>query len=219
MPATPMKLAALRYSPEMAEAFQPTETERPATKKSEADLEVLAERKPIQMVTMTVTAEKARIQGSTIGGGHGWGRVRRLDQALRFDCLAAARSTSASSRAMERVMKMRAMIQTKGKNNTPSTSHVRVNPPTRWPMKSGRNNWPGAGPAARRNAAAQAMESRSWRRIKWWRNSSLWMKSSWSGGVSDISRSCSRLRAIPATVFALHLGSSNHTPPGPSPHP
>ena len=29
MPAMPMKLAALRYSPEMALAFQPTETERP----------------------------------------------------------------------------------------------------------------------------------------------------------------------------------------------
>jgi hypothetical protein len=57
-----MKLAALRYSPEIAEAFQPTETERPATKKSEADLEVLAERNPIQIVTMTVMAEKVRIQ-------------------------------------------------------------------------------------------------------------------------------------------------------------
>jgi hypothetical protein len=57
-----MKLAALRYSPEMADAFQPTDTERPATKKSDADLEVLAERKPIQMVTTTVMAEKARIQ-------------------------------------------------------------------------------------------------------------------------------------------------------------
>ena len=48
----------------MAEAFQPTETERPATKKSDADLEDLAERKPIQMVTITVTAENARIQRS-----------------------------------------------------------------------------------------------------------------------------------------------------------
>jgi hypothetical protein len=48
----------------MAEAFQPTETLRPATKKSDADLEVLAERKPIQIVTATVTSEKARIQGS-----------------------------------------------------------------------------------------------------------------------------------------------------------
>jgi hypothetical protein len=51
MPATPMKEAAERYSPEMAEAFQPTDTERPATKKSLAVLEVFAERKPIQMVT------------------------------------------------------------------------------------------------------------------------------------------------------------------------
>ena len=60
----PMKLAALRYSPEMAEAFHPTETERPATKKSDADLELFAERKPIQIVIATVTMEKPRIQGS-----------------------------------------------------------------------------------------------------------------------------------------------------------
>ena len=51
-----MKLAALRYSPEIAEAFQPTETERPATKKSEADFEDFAERNPMMMVTTTVTA-------------------------------------------------------------------------------------------------------------------------------------------------------------------
>jgi hypothetical protein len=65
MPATPMKEAAERYSPEMAEAFQPTETDRPATKKSLAVLEVLAERKPIQRVTATVRKEKPKIQGST----------------------------------------------------------------------------------------------------------------------------------------------------------
>jgi hypothetical protein len=65
MPATPMKDAAERYSPEMAEAFQPTETERPATKKSLAVLEVFAERKPIQSVTATVMKEKVKIQGST----------------------------------------------------------------------------------------------------------------------------------------------------------
>jgi hypothetical protein len=61
-----MKLAALRYSPEMALAFQPTLTLRPATKKSLVVLEVLAERKPIQIVTITVTALKARIQGSMV---------------------------------------------------------------------------------------------------------------------------------------------------------
>jgi hypothetical protein len=49
----------------MALAFQPTLTLRPATKKSLAVLEVLAERKPIQSVTATVTKEKAKIQGST----------------------------------------------------------------------------------------------------------------------------------------------------------
>src|SRR3954464_14296795 len=65
MPAMPMNDAAERYSPEMAEAFQPTDTERPATKKSLAVFEVLAERKPIQIVTTTVMSEKARIHGST----------------------------------------------------------------------------------------------------------------------------------------------------------
>src|SRR5690349_20743862 len=65
MPATPMNEAADRYSPEMAEAFQPTDTERPATKKSLAVLEVLAERNPIHTVTMTVMKENAKIQGST----------------------------------------------------------------------------------------------------------------------------------------------------------
>src|SRR6478736_6395550 len=64
MPAMPMNEAAERYSPEMAEAFQPTDTERPATKKSLAVLEVFAERKPIQTVTTTVMSEKATIHGS-----------------------------------------------------------------------------------------------------------------------------------------------------------
>src|SRR5436305_3555224 len=59
-----MKEAAERYSPEMAEAFQPTDTERPATKKSWAVLDLRAAQKPIQMVTATVTREKTRIQGS-----------------------------------------------------------------------------------------------------------------------------------------------------------
>jgi hypothetical protein len=60
-----MKEAADRYSPEMAEAFQPTDTERPATKKSLAVLEVFAERNPIHTVTTTVMKENAKIHGST----------------------------------------------------------------------------------------------------------------------------------------------------------
>src|SRR5437867_8436070 len=68
MPATPMKDAAERYSPEMAEAFQPTDTERPATKKSCAVLDLRADQKPIQMVAMTVARLKVRIQGSTCMG-------------------------------------------------------------------------------------------------------------------------------------------------------
>lgn len=49
----------------MADAFQPTDTDRPATKKSLAVFDVFAERKPIQIVTATVTSEKPRIHGST----------------------------------------------------------------------------------------------------------------------------------------------------------
>src|SRR5262245_24908614 len=64
MPATPIKDAALRYSPEIALAFQPTLTLRPATKKSLAVFDFFADQKPIQIVTMTVAALKARIQGS-----------------------------------------------------------------------------------------------------------------------------------------------------------
>ena len=61
MPATPMNEAALRYSPEMAEAFQPTLTPRPATKKSAADLDFRAAQKPMKTVTTTVMALNARM--------------------------------------------------------------------------------------------------------------------------------------------------------------
>src|SRR5688572_2704775 len=66
MPATPMNDAAERYSPEIADAFQPTETDRPATKKSLAVFDFFADQMPIQMVAATVTNEKAKIQGSTL---------------------------------------------------------------------------------------------------------------------------------------------------------
>src|SRR5688572_11453099 len=65
MPATPMNDAADRYSPEIAEAFQPTDTDRPATKKSLAVFDFFADQKPIPIVTTTVTNENAKIQGST----------------------------------------------------------------------------------------------------------------------------------------------------------
>src|SRR5262245_29860126 len=61
-----MKLAALRYSPEMALAFQPTLTLRPATKKSEAVFDFLADQKPIPIVATTVRALKARMKGSML---------------------------------------------------------------------------------------------------------------------------------------------------------
>src|SRR4051812_29709630 len=81
MPAMPMNEAADRYSPEMADAFQPTDTERPATKKSLAVLEVLAERKPITRVTATVMSEKVKIHGSTPS------RKARVVMASAFDRL------------------------------------------------------------------------------------------------------------------------------------
>src|SRR5574342_731238 len=61
-----MKLAALRYSPEIALASHPTLPLRPATKKSLAVFDVLADRNPIQVVTTTVMALNERIQGSTV---------------------------------------------------------------------------------------------------------------------------------------------------------
>src|SRR5690349_12796589 len=62
----PMKEAAERYSPEMAEAFQPTETERPATKKSPAVLDLRADQKPIAIVATTVINEKANTHPSKV---------------------------------------------------------------------------------------------------------------------------------------------------------
>src|SRR5204863_1590385 len=56
-PATPMKEAAERYSPLIADAFQKTLTVRPATKKSEAvrDIRVAQIPNPIVAATMTIT--------------------------------------------------------------------------------------------------------------------------------------------------------------------
>src|SRR5205809_4451802 len=59
-----MDEAAERYSPEIAKAFQPTETARPATKKSEAVFDLRADQNPIQIVAATVRREKQKIQGS-----------------------------------------------------------------------------------------------------------------------------------------------------------
>ena len=102
MPATPMKEAAERYSPEMAEAFQPTETERPATKKSPALLDLPAVQKPMPTVMTTVTSEQTAIQGSmpwaarrafmlfgqAVLSGLGFGVLERdgaLDEDIRDD--------------------------------------------------------------------------------------------------------------------------------------
>jgi hypothetical protein len=59
-----MKLAALKYSPEMALAFQPTDTDLPATKKSLAVFDLRAAQNPIQIVATTVMALNARMYGS-----------------------------------------------------------------------------------------------------------------------------------------------------------
>src|SRR5436190_8481227 len=64
MPAIPMNDAAERYSPEMADAFQPTETDLPATKKSLAVFDRRAAQNPIQIVTATVIALNVRMYGS-----------------------------------------------------------------------------------------------------------------------------------------------------------
>ena len=58
-----MKDAAERYSPEIAEAFHPTETERPATKKSCAVFDLRADQKPIHTVAATVARLNVSIQG------------------------------------------------------------------------------------------------------------------------------------------------------------
>ena len=64
IPAIPMNEAAERYSPEMAEAFQPTETDRPATKKSPVVLEVRADQNPMAIVATTVMKENAKTHPS-----------------------------------------------------------------------------------------------------------------------------------------------------------
>src|SRR4051812_24444373 len=68
MPAIPMKEAALRYSPEIAEAFHPTLTERPATKKSWAVFDLRAAQKPIQIVPPTIRRLNVRMYGSMCNG-------------------------------------------------------------------------------------------------------------------------------------------------------
>src|SRR4051812_40144044 len=64
IPAMPMNEAAERYSPEIAEAFQPTDTERPATKKSPAVFDFPADQNPIAIVATTVTRENVSTHGS-----------------------------------------------------------------------------------------------------------------------------------------------------------
>ena len=61
----PINEAAERYSPEIAAEFHPTETERPATKKSWAVLDWRAAQNPINTVITTVVSEKNTIHGST----------------------------------------------------------------------------------------------------------------------------------------------------------
>jgi hypothetical protein len=129
MPATPMNEAAERYSPEMAEAFQPTDTERPATKKSLAVLDVLAERKPIQIVTTTVINENAKIQGSTppSQGSQGSGRESVMAQRFSFPPRRWTTSaTSSSSSAIERLDEDEGDDPDEGKNSTPMSSQLSV---------------------------------------------------------------------------------------------
>src|SRR5690349_20004906 len=128
MPATPMNEAAERYSPEMADAFQPTDIERPATKKSLEVMEVLAERKPIQTVTTTVMNGELKIQGSTPSMKARGSREAMAQRASvsDFTCL-----TSSSSSQMDRRMKIHETVQTSGMHSTPSRSQLSVKPATR----------------------------------------------------------------------------------------
>src|ERR1051325_5667202 len=109
MPATPMNEAAERYSPEIAEAFQPTDTERPATKKSLAVLDFFADQKPIPIVTTTVMSENMKIHGSTPPS---WAKIREAGEmnvmTQRSSFLMCTRVTSSCSMAMERWMKIHA---------------------------------------------------------------------------------------------------------------
>ena len=78
-----MNEAAERYSPEMADAFQPTDTPRPATKKSEALLARPAAQNPMPTVTKTVRALSETIHGSTAASSgenmvSNWEPVQRL---------------------------------------------------------------------------------------------------------------------------------------------
>jgi hypothetical protein len=133
MPATPMKEAAERYSPEMAEAFQPTDTERPATKKSLAVLEVFAERKPIQTVTATVTNEKPKIHGSTPARRASTGsELMSVPPVFTFDLrdLVLFESDRAADEVTRRSPRQR-------ENRTPSSSQLSVNPATRVAMSAG----------------------------------------------------------------------------------
>lgn len=72
-----MKLAALRYSPEIADAFHPTETPRPATKKSDAVRDRPAAQNPIPSVTTTVIPLNPKIHGSTANNNKGNDMTRR----------------------------------------------------------------------------------------------------------------------------------------------
>src|SRR5688572_5701865 len=63
-----MNDAADKYSPEIAEAFHPTDTDRPATKKSPAVFEVRADQNPIAIVATTVTSENAKTHPSNDTG-------------------------------------------------------------------------------------------------------------------------------------------------------
>ena len=58
-PAIPMNEAAERYSPEMADAFQKTLTDLPATKKSAAEADFFVAQMPRRMVP-TVTRRTNR---------------------------------------------------------------------------------------------------------------------------------------------------------------
>src|SRR6188474_3112347 len=103
-----MNDAADKYSPEIADAFHPTDTDRPATKKSPAVFEFRADQHPIPIVTTTVTSENANTQPSNETGVPNRFKVN-MPLIRVYSCPfvifpAFTRAASASSSAIDRRM-------------------------------------------------------------------------------------------------------------------
>src|SRR5262245_1012710 len=98
-------------------------------------------------------------------------------------------------------MKTHEIIQTAGKKPIPRMSQVRVNPNTRVAMTSGKKKFANGSPSsAVRKAAAQQIESRSWRRIKACRNASLCTSNLWCSRLISDARGKREIRHLLAPL-------------------